>query len=395
MSVIHPILYINSVTGVGGAELSLVELATHLDQKEFSPYLLTSGIGQLSNRFIQSCIPVFYSPFPFFSRKRPWIYWNSIFNIIRIIKRHQISLIHVNCDAAIPHAWISAFFTRVPVLCYIRDMTRAWHSPKYVNYLNKCARIIANSQATARHCVSSGMKPEKIQVIYACFDMENFFKIPDSSRSELRKEWHLSQDDIAIGLVGQILPHKGHKEFIEAAAMVVKSCPNTKFFVVGDDAISINKEFLPSLQKLLDNLNLNKRFIFCGFRPDIPNIMSALDILTVPSWKEPFGRVVVEGLAARITVVASNTGGIPEIIQSEEDGILLPPRNPEALAQALIYLCRNPGIRIQMGSKGPEIAKRFDVHSHAEQFENTYRAILNGKTANLPLVPLGEPTWLD
>jgi len=120
-----------------------------------------------------------------------------------------------------------------------------------------------------------------------------------------------------------------------------------------------------------------------------------LDILTVPSWTEGFGRVVVEGLAARLPVVASNTGGIPEIIQTEEDGILLPPRNPEALAQALIYLCRNLQIRIQMGSKGPEIAKRFDVHSHAEQFENTYRAILCGKIANLPLVPFGEPTWLN
>jgi len=395
LSVIHPILYINSVTGVGGAELSLVELATHLDQKEFSPHLLTSGIGQLSNRFNQSGIPVFYSNFPFFSRKRPWVFWKSIFNIIRIIKRHQISLIHVNCDTAIPHAWISAFFTQVPVLCYIRDMTRAWHSSKYVNYLNKCTRIIANSQATARHCVSSGMKPENIQVIYACFDMGNFLNMPDSARSELRNEWYLSQNDIAIGLVGQILPHKGHKEFIEAAVMVVKSCPNTNFIVVGDDAISKNKEFLPSLHKLLDNLSLNDRFIFCGFRPDIPNIMSALDILTVPSWKEPFGRVVVEGLATCLPVVASNTGGIPEIIQSEEDGILLPPRNPKALAQALIYLCRNPGIRIQMGSKGPEIAKRFDVHSHAEQFENTYRAIFSGKITNLPLVPFGEPTWLD
>jgi len=395
LSIVHPILYVNSITGVGGAELSLVELASHLDQREFSPYLLTSGVGQLSNRFIQSCIPVFYSPFPFFSRKRPWIYWKSIFNIIRIIKRHQISLIHVNCDAAIPHAWISAFFTRVPVLCHIHYMTRAWHSPKYVNYLNKCTRIIAYSQATARHCVSSGMKPEKIQVIYECFDMENFQNIPDSVRSELRKEWHLSQDDIAIGLVGQILPYKGHKEFIEAAAMVVNIYPNTKFIIVGDDAISKNKEFLPSLHKLLDNLSLNERFIFCGFRPDIPNIMAALDILTVPSWTEGFGRVVVEGLAARLPVVASNTGGIPEIIQTEEDGILLPPRNPEALAQALIYLCRNLQIRIQMGSKGPEIAKRFDVHSHAEQFENTYRAILCGKIANLPLVPFGEPTWLN
>lgn len=388
------ILYVSSVVGIGGAELSLIELVRHLDRSRFSPRLLCGGEGPLTQRFREMDVPVTYGTFPFFSKRRPWVYWGVILGYIHLMRRWRIGLVHVNCDQAVPHLVVAGRLTGVPVLCYIHDMTRAWFLPRYVRYLNRSARIIADSQATARHCLTAGMDERKIQVIHACFEMERFTGWIERDRQQVRAEWGVAPHEIAIGLVGHVLRHKGHEEFIRAAARVAGEFPTARFMIVGDDSLSSDKEFMPFLRRLADELNLSSRILFVGYREDIPRVMAALDVVAAPSWAEPFGRVVVEALASRRPIVATRAGGIPEIVKDGVTGLLVPPKDPQALAQALLRLCENPELRERIGQLGPAAAQRFDVKEHARQFEETYEAILAGRPETLPKAPFGRTSRL-
>ena len=130
MDTSDPILLINSVAGLGGAELNLLDFVSHLDKEEFDPVVLLGGDGPLKQRFQDIGVEVISSHFPFFSRRRPWIYWNSLWNILRINYTRNIALLHVNCDQAIPHAITCARMMCLPSVCYIHDMTRAWFLPR-------------------------------------------------------------------------------------------------------------------------------------------------------------------------------------------------------------------------------------------------------------------------
>ena len=390
MTLPNPILFVDSAKGIGGAEMSLIELVTHLDRDKFRPYFLGSS-GPLTEYFQKTGIPIYTASFPFFSRRRPWIYMQAIWNLIQVIRKAEISIIHVNCDRAVPHVVLAGSLTRVPVLCHIHDMTRAWFLPSYVNHLNRSNRIIADSKATARHCLAAGMSEGKLQVIYECFDSRNYMNIPVTERQKLRQSWGASEDRVIIGLVGQVLRHKGHETFIRAAHQVVSQYKNVQFVIVGDDSLSAEPDFLLEMKDLIKQLELERHLLFTGFHSNIPLVMSALDIVAVPSWEEPFGRVVVEALASSCPIVASQSGGIPEIVEDGYTGFLVPPRDVEALANALLKLSQDTNLRKQMGMRAPASARRFDVEPHARLFERTYEAILTGNLDTVPKVPFGEP----
>lgn len=391
----HGVLYVSSVSGMGGAEFSLLELATHLDRTHFRPFLLVSEDGLLAQRFRAAGIQTIYGDFPFFSRRQPWVYLKSIWRIVSVVRRCGVSLVHVNCDRAVPHAVLATRLAGVPCLCHIHDMIRAWFLPSYVRYLNWSDRIVADSRATARRCVAAGMDQRKLSVIYECFEMERYSSTGDSEREAFRQEFGLSNRHVAIGLVGQVLRSKGHEEFVRAAMVVASECSEAMFFVVGDDAMSSDKGFLIGLRRLVGESGLDGKFVFTGYRSDIPRVMAGLDIVTVPSLEEPFGRVVVEALAARRPVVASRGGGVPEIIEHGVTGFLFPPKDYEAMAEYLLQLCRSPELRARMGERGPEAVARFDVGEHVRQFEELYLELLeNNRTRTAPgrnlKPPLGE-----
>jgi len=375
----HPagILYISSVSGMGGAEFVLYEAAKHLDRALFTPYLLVSGDGLLPQHCRAAGIQTWTNGvFPFFSKRRPWHYLAAICHIVSIIRKHRISLVHVNCDRAVPHSVLATRIAHVPCVCHVHDMLRAWFLPSYVRYLNWADRIVANSQATAAKCLSSGMQASKLDVIYECFELTRYTETTLYDREAFRHEFKLSPDEVAIGLVGQVLRHKGHEDYIHAARIIVEHYPKCRFFIVGDDALSADKEFLPYLRRLVEESQLTDHVVFTGFRSNTPQVFAGLDIVVAPSWEEPFGRVVVEALAAQRPVVATCVGGIPEIIKDKVTGLLCPPHDPPALAERLLHLCTHADLREELGSRGPKAAARFDVHQHVQQFQELYLTLL-------------------
>jgi glycosyltransferase involved in cell wall biosynthesis len=160
--------------------------------------------------------------------------------------------------------------------------------------------------------------------------------------------------------------------------MILDVLPTTKFLIVGDGILR------EKLEEQIKNLDLGSSVIFTGTRKNIPDLLSAMDIFVLPSCsREGLGISIIEAMAAEKPVVATDIGGIPEVVKNGETGLLVLPRNPEALAQAIIELLRNPKKANTMGKKGRiRFKEKFTNKRMLSEVENLYVALINQKKEN-------------
>jgi len=353
----------------------------HLDRSRYVPYLLTTAPGQLSDRAAQVGILVQMLAFPWFSRRRPWQYALSIVRLAGMICKRRVALVHTNCDHSLRYVMHACKLTRVPYVSHVRDFSRTWFQPEKVQALNRAARVIANSRAIARACVQAGVEASRVITIYNPIDLESFSAVPACAVGRVRAEFDIPPESLAVGIVGQVYSLKGHAEFVEMAMRLAAGHPYMHFLIVGSvPASRANAQFAENLQGRVFQSGYADRVHFAGFREDVPAVLKALDILVVPSWKEPFGRVAAEGQAAGCAVVTTNVGGLPEIISDGEDGLSVQPQDVEGLVAAVSRLAGDPGLRRRLAERGHWTVQRFAVPKHIEQVQALYEAVLSGDT---------------
>ena len=371
------VLFVNTPSYIGGAEVSLLTLMRNLERDRFMPELVTSGHGPLLVRTRAADIPSLVQEFPWFSKRRPWSYMGAIGRLTGMVRRQHIDLIHTNCDRSLRYVMWTSRIAGVPYVSHVRDFARTWFEPSNVAALNRAARVVANSQATAQACLEAGVNPQALVTIYNPIDVAAFRAVSADVRAHERNLMGIPGEALVIGLVGQVQPIKGHAEFIAAATQVASQVPDVHFLVVGapppDDA---SVQFAEMIRRQAGDSGFAERFHFAGFRADIPRIMASLDVLVVPSWREPFGRVAAEGMAAGRAVIGTNVGGLPEIITDGEDGLLVPPRDPRGLVTALLRLCEDAGLRERLARQALRTAARYSIDSHVQQVQALYQSVL-------------------
>jgi glycosyltransferase involved in cell wall biosynthesis len=185
-----------------------------------------------------------------------------------------------------------------------------------------------------------------------------------------------------VGVVGQITPWKGQLEAIEALAALRRRGVAARLLVVGaptfvDDATRYdNRRYLDRLRQTIADLGVSDGIDMLGQREDVPKILRALDVLVAPSREEPLGRVVLEGMAMELAVVATDAGGPRELIESGRQGVLVPPKNPMALATAVEDLSRDTNLRRSMGKAArARVLERFSVEAHVRRLLGIYERI--------------------
>ena len=181
-----------------------------------------------------------------------------------------------------------------------------------------------------------------------------------------------------VGMVGRLDPWKGHRELLEAAAQV----EGAVFWIVGDVTFgSAQKrlaDYKTSLEQLATELGISDRVRFLGRRDDMPHVIAALDLLVHPSNEpEPFGRSIAEAQAGGKAVIGTRAGGIPELIDEGDTGLLVPPGDSSALAAAIRRLLDDPALRASMGARAREQAQeRFTVARHVASVQAVYDELL-------------------
>jgi len=225
-------------------------------------------------------------------------------------------------------------------------------------------RIIANSQATARHLLKYMRKTQKVTVVYNAVDPEEF-----SPTGPLPPPGPWARFSPRLGLVAVFARWKGHSLFLDAARRVLAAFPQAGFFLVGGAIYDSGGEtgYDEELVRLVREKDLQDRVVFTGFQPDIAPWYRALDVVVNASLRpEPFGRTLLEAMTCGRAVVGPAAGGVPEFIRHRRNGLLYAMGNERELTEALLSLLRDPSLRSRLGEAGRETAvAHFTPAAHA------------------------------
>lgn len=218
-------------------------------------------------------------------------------------------------------------------------------------------------------------QPTNIVVINSGLELNSYREVNIDARKK-RDELQVEQDTTLVGMIGRLEPVKGPEYLIEAAKLVIERFSKVKFLIVGDGSLRNKLEFRCKKLSIFD------KFVFTGWREDIPEILAVLDILVLPSLNEAVGRILIEAGACGKPVVATSVGGIPEVVKDNETGILVPPKAPEALARAIIALLKSEEKRQKMGEAAKNwVDDKFSASRMVERVSNLYSELVkNGKT---------------
>ncbi len=212
-------------------------------------------------------------------------------------------------------------------------------------------------------------KPGSISVIHSGVDL-NRFQEGKNQRYRKRDELGIPRNSLVVGFVGWLLPIKGVNFLVEAMAGVVQKHPRSMLVLVGKG----EKE--QALRKQAENLPLTNKVIFLGWRPDVEEIIPCFDLVALPSLNEGMGRVLVEAMAAGLPIVASQVGGIPDLVKHDKNGLLVPPRDAAALELAISNLFDDEKKRKRMGDAGRKMCRLYSVEAMATQIDDLYERLL-------------------
>lgn len=238
---------------------------------------------------------------------------------------------------------------------------------RYAGY----ARIVAISQAVAAALEASGVDPRRIVIIRSAVDAERFAET--AHRTRLSRDFGMTEGGIAIAAVGQLIPRKGHRYLLEAMARLEGRVPRAHVVVFGQGSLH------GELQAQAAALGLGSRITFAGFRPDLGDVLGAFDLLVHPALREGLGVAMLEAAAAGVPVVAFDAAGAREAVRHGETGLLVPPRDAAALADAIARLAGDENLRNRLGAAGRERMRReFSIQSMVDAHLRLYDAVANG-----------------
>ncbi len=237
--------------------------------------------------------------------------------------------------------------------------------------VRKASVALVASEHMSRNLSHLGNAPDRIRHIPIGIDVDRFGTPANGSR--VRRELDIAPDALVVGLVGRLHPWKGQLILVRAAAEVLRTHPDTFFLLIGDSAFPKHDHYRDSIETLIQNMGISDQVQLTGTREDIPDVMSALDVCVVPSMHEPYGLVAIEAQAASVPVIASNVGGLPEIVVDGITGCLVPSGDNTKLASAIINLLNDKKMRLMMGQAGRVNAvEHFSIRAMTRKTESLY-----------------------
>lgn len=301
-----------------------------------------------------------------------------IWPIVGTIREERIDLVHLNINLSHDKAGIiAAWLTRVPCVCHVRMFARLNHLDRILARVVDAFIFI--SSAVAKDHVDQGVPPAKGTVIHNAVDVNAFAQTYEGT--SMREEFGWGADERVVGIIGRLDWWKGHEYFLEAMAEVSRQVPNLRGLVVGAaEATPLGSEYFQKLQSQTESLGLEGKVVFAGFRSDVPRLISALDVVVhASSLPEPFGRVIIEGMAAGKPVVATASGGVLDIVEDGINGLLVPCEDSEAMAAAVMRLLSDREMSRQMSLAARRcVEERFTVRHHATAVQKLYDSLFDG-----------------
>ena len=299
----------------------------------------------------------------------------ACYRIRKLIRTGKYDILHSHTS----HAHTLAFFASIGCKVY-RLVTRRVDFSIFrhsflrlsgIKYRHMAGYYIAISRKIKDVMVADGIAEDRIFVVHSGVDLQRF---AGDSGEHLVTEFNLTPGEKMVINVAHLAGHKGQQFLVRAIPRVVKKIPTVRFFIVGKG------ELLAELKALAASLGITRELIFTGFRNDVGAFYKLADLFVMSSVQEGLGTAVLDALAEGKPVVATDCGGIPEIIRDGKTGRLVKPADPEALAQGIIDLLTNPGLAQEMADRGKSLVQdSFSIKTMAENNLVVYRKLLSAR----------------
>jgi glycosyltransferase involved in cell wall biosynthesis len=352
---------------IGGGESHVIDLVEALDKSRYESVVLSFTEGPMVEHMKSIGIKTYVIP-----TEKPFDYskWDAV---RKVVEAEKIDLIHAHGTRANSNTNSSARKLGIPVVYTVHG----WSFHPDQNFLLRSLRIWGEkylvNKSTLTICVSdnnlkdanSHFEMKRATVIKYGINLKKYN--PDAaSFLPIRQELGIADDVVLIGYIVRMTIQKDPLTLIRAIALMPED-PKVRFLFVGDGDL---KE---DVIKLAKELNVFSRIIFMDFRQDVPNILNAVDIYCLPSLWEGLPIGLLEAMAMRKAIVATAIDGTKEVIQTMENGIVIPVKSPQKLADALSLLAGNKEMRLSMGKKAFEtIEHEFNVEKMTRKIEKVY-----------------------
>lgn len=355
IKILHLVLNLN----YGGLEKFVIELSHSFSNEIDTTIVCLEEAGALANCANNLDIISLNEP--------PGLKFKSIFRIKEIVKNNNIQMIHTHNEAAHFYGSVAGILCGVPVV-HTRH-GRYLHNNRKMILLNilssfLSSKIIGVSEDITKLIKHSEYIPQKkIMTILNGVDTDKFCP----SKNEKKINSQQPNLSFCIGNIARLVEVKDHKNLINSCVKLIDSNKKFKLIVVGDGPLRIK------LEKEVEKLNIQNYVKFMGSRNDISELLKGFDIFVLSSISEGISITLLEAMASGLPVVATNVGGNPEVVVDGVTGYLVPPENPDLLAEKLEILLGDSGLRFQLGQAGRErVLQKFSIKKTAQEYEKLY-----------------------
>ena len=356
------ILWIIDGLGPGGAESLMVPLLSSLKERNVESRVCVLQVksgNPIGEELRKLGVPVDLLPIK--NLRNPL----DLFRLVKYIRQHRPDVIHTQLETSDALGTIAARLLNIPSVSTLHTLEqpstrkrKRWRNMLRWNSLNMFAnRVIAVSEVAHRHYISLGFRSEKIITLYNGIDIKRFRTEHLPSKTDI---YGLPNDSTVITTVAVLREPKGIQYMLHALPDMINKVPNLYYAVVGDGPYHQN------LEQLASSLGIKDRVVFMGYRSNIPEILAASDVFVLPTLVDALPTVLFEAMAAGLPIIVSNVGGVPEIVEDEVNGLLIPPADPASLATACIRLLLDEALCNRLSSAArATVASRFDVGQQA------------------------------
>jgi glycosyltransferase involved in cell wall biosynthesis len=373
---------------LGGGEIALLNLARSIDARQYELLIILFSDGPLKAKLQERGIDTVVLPLDprivdvrkdklgggtLLRLRDAWISLKFTWRLSRELRRRKIQIVHTNSLKSDLLGGVAARLAWIPVIWHVRDRIATDYLPKPVVTVFRLLahlipqRVMSNSFATMGTLGIRGGVPKNTRKFSVVHDGAEVFKEPPPSVS----------DHLTIGLVGRISPWKGQHIFLKAISLIRAKFPQARFQIIGAPLFS-ETDYEKQMRDLAVSLGVNDIVDFMGFRNDVMALVDRMDVLVHGSTiGEPFGQVVLEGMAAGKAVVATRGGGVPEFVTDRVTGLLVPMGDAQAMADAMSRLLEDPTLRGEIGKRARQhVIDGFTVQHTALNVQKVYQSLI-------------------
>ena len=376
------VLFVFSSFAVGGTEQHLLNLVAPLRQRGWRVSVLALSDGQLRAAFAEAGANVVSSPA--LTKGAGSFDPRRLFGIVRdlfvYLRRQRPAIVHFFLAEAYLVGAPVALAARAPLRLMSRRGLNTyrvahpllWRLERLLH--PHMAAVLGNSRSVVAQLRDEGVPPDRLGLIYNGIDVSAFRRSRD--RAEAKAALGIDDATLVMTIVANLIGYKGHADLLDALVRAKPHLPPAwKLLIVGrDDGLGTALRARATAGGLADNV------VFLGPRRDVPALYAASDIGLLCSHEEGFSNAVLEGMAAGLPMIVTDVGGNPEAVRDGESGLVVPPHDPERLAEAIVRLAADSGLRSRLGAAAARrISENFTIEQCAARYDVLYRALLAGR----------------